>query len=209
LLAGLALARAEDLGAAGAEHLGLVVGAHPVPVDDLPIPTDGITPDLLGEVLGVAGATTRRHEGAVFTPRPSAEGLVRVALDALGAVPHRLLDPSVGGGAFVLAAVRTLVRDGVPVLDAFDSVQGHDADLLSVQVAAAALGLWCAEQTGEVRPDAAIHQVTDFLLPDDLGPGAPMDLVVGNPPFLSQLRRSTTRSAERLAALRARYGVAV
>jgi hypothetical protein len=209
LLAGLVLARAEHLGASGPERLALVAGADPPAPDELPVAAEHVSPDLLGEVLGAASAASRRHQGVVFTPRPSAEGLVRVALDAFGGVPHRVLDPAVGGGAFVLAVVRALVDRGMSADEAFACVQAHDTDPLSVQVAAAALGLWYAEQHGVVHPDASTSQVADFLLPDAAGPEAPVDLVVGNPPFLSQLRRSTTRSAERLAALRSRYGTAV
>jgi hypothetical protein len=208
LLAGLALARAEHLDADGAAELTLVSAADPVVAADLPLSPEQITPDLLGEVLGVSAAATRRDEGAVFTPRASAEGLVRVALDALGHIPRQVLDPAVGGGVFLLAVVRALVERGLAADEAFARVQGHDRDPLSVQVAVAALGLWFAEQAGRVEVRSSVDQEDDVLLRAAAVPEPPVDLVVGNPPFLSQLRRATTRSSERLAALRRRYGTA-
>lgn len=206
LLAGLTLARARALGRPGAESLALVGGATPVDHHDLPISGEQVTPDLLGEVLGVLAAPGRRHEGVVFTPRATADGLVRVALEACGRTPDRVLDPSVGGGAFSLAIVRALHQQGVPPGDALARLHGVDADPLSAQVTAAALGLWCAEAGGPLAPSAPIL-AADFL--QEPPRPATVDLVVGNPPFQSQLRRATTRSAASLARLRERFGSAV
>ena len=49
----------------------------------------------------------------------------------------------------------------------------------------------------------------DALLDPQLAPEGAFDLVIGNPPFLSQLGSSTSRSVTGGAALRVRFGAAV
>jgi hypothetical protein len=214
LLAALLVAAlaAQGIEAPGSPLLRLA-GTTPVAPGDLPIVADAITPDLLGEVLGAtAPAAVRAAAGAVFTPRATAEGLVRAAVAAAGGEGDgpgdgRVLDPSVGGGAFSLALVRALVSRGATVRDAISRLEGSDTDPLAVAVTRAALGLWAVGQGGRwVEADGV--QEGDFLLPS--GPAAgPVQVVVGNPPFQSQLRGSGVRSPERLTALRRRFGAAV
>jgi hypothetical protein len=57
-------------------------------------------------------------------------------------------------------------------------------------------------------PETAVDVVVADALVDDL-PWVGFDVVIGNPPFLSPLASDTARSAERAAALRARFGDAV
>lgn len=219
LLASLYLAGVDDLGVTPDDDLALLEGPGSSPPlrSDLPVPSDGVAPDLLGEVLGAAAASVRRDEGAVFTPRATAEGLVAAALAALpdGRRPGHVLDPSVGGGAFVLAVVRALAASGATPGEAAATIVGVDADPLSVAVTAAALDLWLVGRDGATARDAAragargpaLHQRDLLLDPPPLVRS--VDLVVGNPPFLSQLRRGTTRSPDQVVALRRRFGQAV
>ena len=114
----------------------------------------------------------RRALGAWYTPEP----LVEHVLDAVlaMAMPRRrrlrVLDPACGDGRFLAAAARRL---GPSV-----ELVGIDLDEDALAVARTRLG-----------PDANLHH-GDGLTTTISGP---IDLVVGNPPFLSQLARATTR----------------
>lgn len=133
----------------------------------------------------------RTRRGAWFTPAPVARLLVDRALVAWpGSRPPRVvLDPSVGGGAFLLAAHERL----------------PDARLVGVDIDAGAVAV--------TREALARAGATDVALVhgDGLDPSScpeAVDLVVGNPPFLSQLRAATTRGEDRRARLRGWYGEA-
>jgi predicted RNA methylase len=102
---------------------------------------------------------------------------VRWAVDGLDRPV--VCDPSCGGGAFLLEAARRT-----------DRLVAIDVDPLAVAVTEAALLLASGR-----RP---VTMVGDALL--DEWP-AEVDAVVGNPPFLSQLRSATVRDRERAAAL--------
>jgi predicted RNA methylase len=150
---------------------------EPVP---FPLPP-GAGPDLLGtlhEQLLPGG--TRRGRGAYYTPPAVADRLVAWALAGLD--DPVVCDPACGGGAFLLAAARAGARRLV----------GIDIDPLAAAVTEAALALLGVP--AEVRTG-------DALL--DGWPAEP-DVVVGNPPFLSQLARDTARSRDRAAALGAK-----
>lgn len=112
--------------------------------------------------------SARRRAGAWYTPREVA-GLV-----ADWAPGEPLLDPACGGGAFLLAAAEA----GVPV----DRLAGIDLDPVAAAVAEASLAL-----LGRGRPRIAVGDALDVPWPVE--PGA----VVGNPPFLGQLRAATSR----------------
>lgn len=150
----------------------------------------------------------RRAAGAYFTPRPIAEGLVRFAA---GTAPDRLrvCDPAVGGGAFLLAAGRWLEAAG---LDRATIVREHlwgaDSDPGALAATEEALRRWSAETGSATSPGG--HLVCgDSLADRPLAAVAPpdgFDLVVGNPPFLSQLGRRTAGTPAERAAWRARFG---
>jgi hypothetical protein len=172
--------------------------------------------DALGPAY-VAGLDrdTRHALGAFYTPAVIADGLVARAIEGrwLGPPERRTVcDPCVGGGAFLLAAARQLARHGherATVLA--DLVWGADIDPDAVAVTRAALEAWAAEGG---TPAQARHVVVGDSLAGGrrVWPDAPdtgFDLVVGNPPFQSQLGRDTARSPTELAALRLRLGSVV
>ncbi len=109
--------------------------------------------------------------------------LVTWAADGLDGPPARVLDPACGAGAFLVAA-------GEVWPDA--QLVGLDVDPGAVEACRAAL------------PDA------DVRLADGLDPVAadPVDLVVGNPPFLGQLAQATARDPEARRRLKGRFGPA-
>jgi predicted RNA methylase len=121
------------------------------------------------------GAPTRKRRGAWYTPADVAARLVGWALDGLDR--PTVLDPACGGGAFLLAAAKRT-----------DRLVAIDVDPLAVAVTEAALAL-VGRRVQAICADAL---TTEW-------PAA--DAVVGNPPFLGQLRSGTARTPERAAAV--------
>ncbi len=92
------------------------------------------------------------------------------------------MDPACGGGVFAIAIADALVRRGCSVDEVLDGIlHALDVDPVAAAVTVAALTLWArghgcgAAPTGVVVGDALV--MLDRL--------APIDLVVGNPPFRS------------------------
>ena len=152
----------------------LALLAHEPAPFELP---DGSGPELLGALHeSLLGRPARRARGAFYTPSDVAARLVGWAVEGLDRPV--VLDPACGGGAFLLEAARHT-----------DRLIAIDIDPLAVAVTEAAVLL----ATG-TRPQ--VH-VRDALL--DAWPAA--DVVVGNPPFLGQLRVDTARTPARAEAL--------
>lgn len=154
-----------------------------------------------------------RRRGAYYTPEPVAAELMELTLGHWASTGHgggrvpTICDPSCGGGAFLLAALDALVRRGVSASAAVGAVWGLDSDPGAVDVARNSISRWAAEHGDDpsAADQVARRQVTvgDGLLGD--WPGAPFDVVVGNPPFQSQLRALTARDPavrERARAVR-------
>lgn len=158
-------------------------------------------PEELGRLLEASFASDRRQrQGAHYTPTPVATELVERALRR-----HerpQVGDPACGGGALLLAAARHLAARGQPRPEVIGRLFGIDVDPVAVATTEAALTLWA-----RVRPPAGHLVVGDALLDAIAWPL--LDVVVGNPPFLSQLDAVTTRPAALSMRLRERYGDAV
>lgn len=128
----------------------------------------------------------RKVLGAWYTPDALVDHVVSLALDGLRAVrgdgrrPFRVLDPACGDGRF-LAEIGRRSREG-----------GVDVELMGVDVDEHAVAA-----AGRAVPDARV--VHADALAYDWG-GDRFDLVVGNPPFVSQLAAATTRGG------RSRFG---
>ncbi len=103
-------------------------------------------------------------------------------------VPRRVMDPTCGGGAFLLAALDQFVARGLAPVDALARVAGHDIDDGAVRATRQAIEAW-AEREG-VRPGDRPEM--DVRLSDALTvavePGQRPDVVLGNPPFATPLR---------------------
>jgi N-6 DNA methylase len=105
-------------------------------------------------------------------------------------------DPAVGGGVFLLAACERLPGSRQARVA---QVQGFDIDPLAVAVTRASLQLWAGGAEvppGSIRVADALSSATFDAQPN---------VVVGNPPFLSQMRDETTRGEEQRAELRRRW----
>jgi hypothetical protein len=163
-------------------------------------PRDG-DPDALGELLeSTLSDRERQVGGAHYTPRPLATQLVARAIGDRRR--PTVGDPSCGGGALLLAAARHLAARGEQPADIVGCLWGMDIDPLAVATTEAALALWAG------RPPPPGHLVVgDALVERPTWPR--LDVVVGNPPFLSQLDADTTRAGAMTERLRARFGDAL
>ncbi|WP_436701884.1 HsdM family class I SAM-dependent methyltransferase [Nocardioides sp. BYT-33-1] len=120
----------------------------------------------------------RRAQGAFYTPPALVAWVLDRALPAAGSV----LDPACGTGHFLLAAARRL---GVR------AVHGSDVDPDAVRIARDRL-------RAEDPTVSAAEIERQVVVADGLTAweGHTFDAVVGNPPFLGQLRRDTAGRSE-------------
>ncbi len=209
-------AATDDTAAALAAVVHRVATAHGIhvdfTVDGVPVPpdTDVSAIEVTDSVLDVAGPwlpgfvreallvpASRRRAGVHHTSPEMARALLDfvAGLHAFGGSTV-VADPAVGGGVFLLAACEQL--PGTPE-ERVQRVMGFDIDPLAVAVTEASLRLW----SGGAAPRIGAIQVGDALLSAEFAPRP--NVIVGNPPFLSQLRDDTTRDGERRSALRARW----
>ncbi|MGI9600594.1 MAG: HsdM family class I SAM-dependent methyltransferase [Acidimicrobiales bacterium] len=148
--------------------------------------------------------TDRRKRASHYTPADVARRLVTVVRgDRADRRGDRLCDPTVGGGAFLLAGADALAEEGVSRREIVEErLWGADIDLTAVEVTRTALALWAGVPVPEDRVTTA----------DTLTSPSPwaldFEVVVGNPPFLSPLARETAPDDERRGRLRERFGEA-
>ena len=127
-----------------------------------------------------AAAARRKQLGAWYTPDALVEHVVDLVLDGatVGDAPLRVLDPACGDGRFLAAIGRRLAGRAELV--------GCDIDPTAVAAAQRSLGTAATI----IHADALSYEWHEGTF----------DIVVGNPPFLNQLSRATTRGG------RSRYG---
>lgn len=104
-------------------------------------------------------------KGVVYTPEAIADAVTRTALDNYEGVPSRILEPSVGEGAFLKSLARHEI--GGSCITAVD-VDGVVIDRVRT----------CYEGIGAIHGD-----FLKYALELD---GGSFDLVIGNPPFLKR-----------------------
>lgn len=150
------------------------------------------SPDLLGAVhQHLMDAGERRSRGAHYTPPTLADQVAELAFGAGDGASGPVADPSVGGGALLLAAARRMRLGGrVSPSEVVGRLRGVDTDLLAVEVTRAALWLWSAIEGEATAAEGVEHG--DGLTALETGAHA---VVLANPPFLGQLSRHTARSA--------------
>ena len=141
---------------------------------------------------------TRKTAGAFYTPLDVAEKLTEVAV-----LEGPVVDPACGGGIFLLSAAKRLAAlGGDPKEIARNQIFGSDIDEWAVAVCRWELAHWAGIEPEEVQGVTKADPLTEKPSgwPDQFG------AVIGNPPFLSQLHRTTSRTADRREELRSRYG---
>ncbi len=145
----------------------------------------------------------RKQHGAWFTSDALAAPTVARTLEPLlrgERAPLRICDPAVGGGTFLLAALRQLVAAGMRPHDAAMCLFGVDVD--STAAALAALAIWeaCGDDAPDPRAIAAQVRGGDGLL--DLADGT-FDAVLTNPPW--ETLQSGPHAPARVARLRPHF----
>lgn len=163
--------------------------------DALSIPPEAGHPEFLGVLYErLIGRENRKRRGSFYTPGEVASTVAGWALVPEASDGDRIpvvCDPAAGGGAFLLAAGNALVDRGHSREAVVEhSLIGADIDPLAASVCEASLMLWAE---GLAAPRIL---VTDSLATSrDEFPCVP-DVVIGNPPFLSQLSAATARTRE-------------
>src|SRR4051812_4523738 len=101
-------------------------------------PIEWATPEVLGAVHeAVLEPATRRRRGTHVTPPAVAAAITREALTGLPA--PSVCDHAVGGGAFLLAAARVMLDQGLAPAEVAGRLFGSDIDPGAIDVARAAL----------------------------------------------------------------------
>ncbi|HEU4419169.1 MAG TPA: N-6 DNA methylase, partial [Planctomycetota bacterium] len=146
----------------------------------------------------------RKQRGAWFTPpalaEPTAARVLAPLLRTCDPATLALCDPAVGGGTFLLAALRTLVEAGLRARDAVACLHGVDVDSTAAALAALALYEACGDDAPDPTQLAARVHAGDGLI--DLEP-ATFDAVLTNPPW--ETLQSGDDAAARVACLRPRF----
>jgi hypothetical protein len=208
-----ALADRDGLGVVFADEHAVVRDAS-----NLPAAPEGVAPPIVLATAREAllAPATRRRTGAHYTPYRVARRLAAIALDRVPLTNRpSICDPAVGGGIFLVAAADELEARGFGRADAVDCLWGADVDPVSVAVSRTALRLWAAAApAGEARAlDGLAEQI---VVGDPLLYGRSVwptrahgfDLVIGNPPFLNQLQRASSRTRGDAQTLVERFGEA-
>ena len=132
-----------------------------------------------------SAAAARKQRGDYPTPPWLVERVVANTVpEQLARRSITVLDPACGDGRFLLAAARRLHAAGAALEDVTLVGTDIDADAVATARRALAESPDCLDRNCRVeRGDALAH---DWA-------GARFDLIVGNPPYVSQLAASTTR----------------
>ena len=133
-----------------------------------------------GERHGSATVSTQ-----LYTPRWVADALARGALQGADLRRVRILDPAVGGGQMLLAALAALIEAGLEPAEAATRLWGWELDPRAAEVARWTLKLEVARRLGGRDPQLE-HQIdAQIICRDALHGDAPaFEVVLTNPPYM-------------------------
>ncbi|MCB1256452.1 MAG: class I SAM-dependent methyltransferase [Microthrixaceae bacterium] len=163
--------------------------------------------DLIDDHESALSAQQRRESGVHYTPAVLADFLVSRSIDSYiemnGRLPSTICDMTCGAGAFLVSAAEQLAARGVDPFEIVnDRIVGYELDPEAVDVAHRVLIEWAQSRTGKVLAALSPQvRVGDALTGELVSDGRQFDLVVGNPPFLTQLRAATAFDRDRFEAL--------
>ncbi|MEA3011514.1 MAG: hypothetical protein QOD42_59 [Sphingomonadales bacterium] len=137
----------------------------------------------------------RKSLGAYATPAPFAEALARQALGPLaGGRGVRIIDPAVGAGSLLLAALRAQGEAGVPPGEAVYDLHGVEIDPASRELCV--LQLWLAAGgAADIRRIARNIVCDNAIVRKWRADHAGFDVLLMNPPWES-LRHASTDSSQ-------------
>ena len=166
---------------------------------------DEVNPLELGTAYEQTLSPLQRKRGSHFTPETLAS---RVASESLQLVEvtqrTRIIDPACGGGVFLLAMAQALHDRGFGAEHIVNQMLfGQDVDEQAVAVSRSALSEWAHQHGARAVPQV---RCLDSL---SLEPWLCdcFDVIVGNPPFQSQLSSVTSRTVEQNRTLSKQLGV--
>lgn len=141
----------------------------------------------------------RRGLGAHYTPEPLARRLARLALAVFAeggadGPPRVVCDPCCGAGSVLLAAAEELVGLGIPPTDVVtERLLGVEIDPAAAEAATEALRSWAQQQGVASSVHPRIVVADSLEAPREwAGPWHErIDVIVGNPPFLTPLAADT------------------
>ncbi len=179
-----------------------------VVVPEVPADVNGC--DVLGRTYEfLATPQARRERGVHFTPTSVANTLADLVLPAVqhsAAQVVTVCDPACGGGALLLGAARHMHRGGALPSIIVGHLYGCDLDPMAAAVAHCALTIWGRGGQPHIVRSDGLAADPPWSTTDHPLPAAGFDVVIGNPPFLSQLGSATARSAAQRVALTAQFG---
>ncbi len=159
-----------------------------------PPPTGWSDPWIIGQIHELAvSEENRKSRGAWYTPRELVEQLSAWAFRQCPYVPDLVLDPTCGGGAFLLAGLDQLVGLGLGPEQAALRIRGMDLDDGAVHATRCSLKQWA-------RSHGIDHNFETQILQGDALIDLPAEwnvkrLVIGNPPFATPLKGTSVASA--------------
>lgn len=150
-------------------------------------------PGLLHEQA--VSVSVRRNRGAWYTPPDLVRGLVQL-VDRVTTMPLFAVDPTCGGGAFLLAVLDHWVERGVAPDKALRRIGGFDIDPDAVTVCRLSIELWAAVHGVSVDEALLANtvRVADALTVEHPASWPDHRLVIGNPPFATPLKSSRSGS---------------
>ncbi len=163
----------------------------------------------LSATVARGGVSRRKAQGAHYTPPALVDHLVAEALAGFRRTktPVRVVDPACGSGNFLVAVARRLAaRRGADIARVLEhSIHGIDIDAAALALAREALRALLPASINAQRRAAVARALDAHLVHGDalserawrgFGPDR-FDLVLGNPPFLGQLKRGTASTRTR------------
>jgi hypothetical protein len=140
----------------------------------------------------------RKSRGAYATPRALADPMAGLLLGRGGAVPTRILDPSAGGGALLLAVLRRLAGTSPTPRGLVGAVRRlHGVELDPVARELCCLQLWLACRGSEKIESIAARIHCSNAITRDWQADGPYDALIMNPPWESLRHPGTADREER------------